>query len=54
MHRAFWMNHTDIQIISDSYKEYVLRKDRNIPLLSEYACTLHVEDKLRTHLEVLL
>ena len=47
-------NHTDIQIISDAYKKYVLRKDRNIPLLSEYARKLHVEEKLRTYLEVLL
>ena len=47
-------NHTDIQIVSDAYKRYVLRKNRNIPLLSEYAHSLHVEDKLRTYLEVLL
>ena len=47
-------NHTDIQIISDAYKKYVIRKDRNIPLLSEYAHKLHVEDKLRAYLEVLL
>ena len=47
-------NHTDIQIITDAYKKYVLRKDRNIPLLSEYAHELHVEDKLRAYLEVLL
>ena len=47
-------NHTDIQVISDAYKNYVLRKDRNIPLLSEYALKLHVEKKLRKYLEVLL
>ena len=47
-------NHTDIQIISDAYKKYVFRKDRNIPLLSEYANQLRVEDKLRAYLEVLL
>ena len=47
-------NHTDIQVISDAYKNYVLRKDRNIPLLSEYALKLNVEKKLRTYLEVLL
>ena len=43
-----------IQIISDAYKKYVLRRDRNIPLLSEYALKLHVEEKLRAYLEVLL
>ena len=47
-------NHTDIQIVSDAFKKYVLRKDRNIPLLSEYAITLHVEKKVRAYLEVLL
>ena len=47
-------NHTDIQVISDAYKKYVSRTDRNIPLLSEYAHKLHVEDKLRAYLEVLL
>ncbi len=47
-------SHTDVQIISAAYKKYVTRKDRNIPLLSEYADKLHVEDKLRAYLEVLL
>lgn len=47
-------NHTDVQIISDAYKKYASRKDRNIPLLSEYAQKLHVEEKLRAYLEVLL
>lgn len=47
-------NHTDVQVVSDAFKKYVVRKDRNIPRLSEYAHILHVEDKLRTYLEVLL
>ncbi len=47
-------NHTDVQVVSDAFKKYVARKDRNIPRLSEYAHILHVEDKLRTYLEVLL
>lgn len=47
-------NHTDMQIISDSFKRYISRREKNIPLLSEYANKLHVEDKLRNYLEVLL
>ena len=47
-------NHTDIQIISDAYKKYTSRKERNLPLLSEYAHILHVEEKVRAYLEVLL
>lgn len=47
-------NHTDVQIVTDAFKHYVSRKERNIPLLSEYARKLHVEEKLRTYLEVLL
>lgn len=47
-------NHTDIQIVADAYKRYVSRKEKNIPLLSEYAHDLRVEKRLRTYLEVLL
>lgn len=47
-------NHIDMQIISDAYKQYVTRKDKNIPLLSEYANVLRVEKRLRAYLEVLL
>ena len=47
-------NHTDIQIITDAFKKYISQKERNIPLLSEYAHQLHVENRLRTYLEVLL
>jgi len=44
----------DIQIVSESFKQYVERKDRNIPLLSEYARLFKVDNKLRSYLEVLL
>lgn len=44
----------DIQIISESFKGYVARKNKNIPLLSEYAKIFKVEKKLRSYLEVLL
>ena len=47
-------NHTDIQIVADAVKKYVSAKGRNLHLLSEYARELHVEDRLRTYLEVLL
>ena len=44
----------DIQIVTDAFKRYANRSDRNIPILSEYAKLLRVETKLRTYLEVLL
>jgi predicted transcriptional regulator of viral defense system len=44
----------DIQIVSEAFKRYAKRKDKNIPVLSEYAKILRVEDKLRSYLEVLL
>lgn len=47
-------NHTDIQFVTDAFKTYASRKEKNIPLLSEYAHKLHVEDRLRSYLEVLL
>ena len=47
-------NHTDIQIITDAFKIYASLKEKNIPLLSEYAHKLHVDEKLRSYLEVLL
>lgn len=47
-------NQVDIQIVTDAFKRYVKRKDKNIPLLSEYAKALGVEKKLRSYLEVLL
>lgn len=46
--------HIDIQIVAEAFKRYVDRKDKNIPVLSEYAKTLKVEKKLRAYMEVLL
>lgn len=47
-------NHVDVQIITDAFKRYMARKDKNVPLLSEYAHALCVEKRLRSYLEVLL
>lgn len=47
-------NHTDVQIITDAFKRYTSRKEKNIPLLSAYAGILKVEEKIRYYLEVLL
>lgn len=47
-------SNTDIQIVSDAFKRYARRNDKNIPLLSIYAKELRVETKLRSYLEVLL
>lgn len=46
--------HVDVQIVTDAYKRYTARRERNIPLLSEYASVLKVEKRLRSYLEVLL
>ncbi len=48
------VNHVDVQVITDAFRQYVSRKEKNIPLLSEYARILKVENKLRSYLEVLL
>jgi predicted transcriptional regulator of viral defense system len=47
-------NHVDVQVVTDAYKRYVVKKDRNIPLLVEYARVLGVEKRVRAYLEVLL
>ncbi len=47
-------NGIDVQIITDAFKKYAKSKNRNIPLLSEYAKLLRVENKVRSYLEVLL
>lgn len=46
--------HVDIQIVTEAFKRYVARSNKNIPALSEYAKILKVEAKLRSYLEVLL
>lgn len=47
-------HHTDIQIITGAFKRYTKRTEKNIPLLSEFAKLLKVEDKVKSYLEVLL
>ena len=47
-------NRTDIQVVAGAFKRYVAKKDKNIPLLSEYAGALHVDEKLRSYLKVLI
>lgn len=45
---------TDVQIITDAFKRYARSKNKNIPLISEYAKLFRVENKVRSYLEVLL
>lgn len=47
-------NHVDVSIVTDAYKRYSVQEKKNIPLLSEYAKRLRVEQKLRSYLEVFL
>ena len=44
----------DIQIVTEAFKRYASKPDKNIPTLSEYAKILKVETRLRSYLEVLL
>lgn len=41
-------------IITEAFKRYTVRNDKNIPLLSEYAKMFRVEEKVRSYLEVLI
>lgn len=45
---------TDIQLITQAFKEYVKLPDKNIALLSEYSRILKVSEKVRSYLEVLM
>lgn len=47
-------SYVDIQVVTEAFKRYATRMDKNIPTLSEYAKMLKVEKKLRAYLEVLL
>ena len=47
-------NRVDIQVVTEAFKHYITRTDKNIPVLSEYAKILKVETRLRSYLEVLL
>ena len=44
----------DIQIVTEAFKHYATKSNKNIPVLSEYAKILKVEARLRSYLEVLL
>lgn len=41
-------------VIAEAFKKYAARLNKNIPLLSQYAKDLKVEEKVRSYLEVLL
>ncbi|RZI48198.1 type IV toxin-antitoxin system AbiEi family antitoxin domain-containing protein [Lactococcus kimchii] len=41
-------------VIAEAFKRYVTKPSKNIPLLSDYAKILKVEEKVRSYLEVLL
>ena len=45
---------TDIQLITQAFKEYAKLPDKNIGLLSEYSKLFRVGEKVRSYLEVLL
>jgi predicted transcriptional regulator of viral defense system len=47
-------NKTDIQLVSEAFKNYVKSDNKNIGLLSEYGRKFGVEERLRNYLEVLL
>ena len=44
----------DIQVIADAFKRYAKYKNKNLPLLSEFAKMSRVEEKVRHYLEVLI
>lgn len=48
------INGVDTGVVSEAFKRYASRKDKNIPLLSEYAKKFRVEEKVRRYLEVLI
>lgn len=47
-------NGVAIEIITGAFKTYSLTKTKDLHMLSQYAKELHVEDKVRSYLEVLL
>ena len=47
-------NRVDVSVVTNAFKRYAAQKEKNIPLLSQYAKMLKVEEKLRSYLEVLL
>ena len=51
LHRG---KNVDIQIVTDAFKRYAHRTDKDLRCLSEYAKQLRVEKKVRSYLEVLI
>ena len=47
-------NQTDIQLITQAFKEYAKLQSKDISLLSEYSKLFRVSEKVRSYLEVLL
>jgi predicted transcriptional regulator of viral defense system len=47
-------NFSDIQIIADAIKQYLLRADKDLLLLSKYAKLFRIEKRLHVYLEILL
>ena len=47
-------NRVDMGVVTNAFKRYTAQREKNIPLLSQYATALKVEQKLRSYLEVLL
>jgi len=47
-------NFSDIQVITDAIKRYLLRTDKDLLLLSKYAKLFRIEKRLRVYLEILL
>ncbi|MCD7788126.1 MAG: type IV toxin-antitoxin system AbiEi family antitoxin domain-containing protein [Firmicutes bacterium] len=44
----------DIQVITDAFKRYSRRNNKNLPMLSEFAKLMRVERRVRQYLEVLI
>ena len=51
LHRG---KNADIQIVTDAFKRYTRKSDKDLRRLSEYAKQLRVEEKTRSYLEVLI
>lgn len=47
-------NKVDADLLNDSMKRYLLRKDKNVPLLLRYAEQLRVSSPIRKYVEILL
>lgn len=47
-------SNTDLQVLREALKQYMLQTKKDIPLLSEYAKLFKIEKRLRPYLEVLL